>query len=250
MSDFSPSYRPLIVAHRGFSAFAPENTLAAFSAALEARADACECDLRLTKDHRLVVIHDETVDRTTSGSGRVADFTLEELQAFDAGAWKGDQFKGERVPAFEELLSLAKGKCRLFVELKEPATVEPAIDLVRRYDCQDQVTFIAFDFDVCRLLRQRAPEIPVGFLFVPEHHSREANFELIQRALEAHLSGLDLHYAGLTPELHRFARERMLPVWAWTVDEPAQLRALAAAGVDGITTNDCALALKVLQQAP
>src|SRR5436309_263912 len=114
----TPGAPPFIVAHRGASALAPENTLAAFRRALEAGAPAVECDVHLTADGAPIVIHDARVDRTTNGTGEVASLTLAALRALDAGGWFDPRFAGERLPTLEETLAIAAGRSRVFVELK------------------------------------------------------------------------------------------------------------------------------------
>lgn len=124
-----------IIAHRGSSADRPENTLAAYRRAIEAGADAIEIDLRLTKDGHLVSLHDDTLDRTTDGSGPVESITLAEVRKLDAGAWFGPEFKGERVPTFPEILKLARGRILVFLDLKDgdDAYAHQVVEDVRRW---------------------------------------------------------------------------------------------------------------------
>src|SRR6266704_6290544 len=116
----APLRRPLRIAHRGASARAPENTLAAFAEAVRLGANAIELDVHLTADGVPVVIHDGTVDRTTNGRGEVAAMTLKDLRRLDAGAWFSSRFRGERIPTLEESLEFARGRCAMNVEIKEP----------------------------------------------------------------------------------------------------------------------------------
>src|SRR3954468_3765636 len=109
-----------IVAHRGASGYAPENTIAAFDKAVEMNADYIEIDVQRSQDGKLVVIHDQTVDRTTNGTGNVKDLTFQQLNRLDAGSWKGIQFTGEKIPAFEEILDRYYGKIGILIELKSP----------------------------------------------------------------------------------------------------------------------------------
>ncbi|WP_368900972.1 glycerophosphodiester phosphodiesterase [Oceanobacillus oncorhynchi] len=108
------------IAHRGASGHAPENTMAAFEKAFEMKADYIEIDVQMTKDGELIAIHDTTVNRTTNGTGSVGDYTLEEIQQLDAGSWFGQQFAGERIPTFEEVIDTYRGKMGLLIELKSP----------------------------------------------------------------------------------------------------------------------------------
>src|SRR5512143_1091036 len=113
-----PRSQPLVIAHRGSAAYAPENTLAAFQLAAEQGADAIELDVDLTRDGHMVIMHDATIDRTTDGHGRVGDLTLEELRRVDAGAWKDAAFQGERVPLLEEVFEAVGQRLLINVEIK------------------------------------------------------------------------------------------------------------------------------------
>ncbi len=118
-----------ILAHRGASAYAPENTMAAFKKAIEMNADGIELDVHLSKDGYIVIIHDERVDRTTDGKGEVKDFSLDELKKLDAGSWFSDEYKGEKIPTLEELLSLIKNtEIYLNIEIKAGYRVYPDIE--------------------------------------------------------------------------------------------------------------------------
>src|SRR3954452_5816424 len=107
-----------IIAHRGASGYAPENTIAAFDKALEIKTDYIEIDVQRSKDGKLVIIHDHKVDRTTNGTGYVRDLTYEQLKRLDAGSWNGPQFSGEKIPSFEEILDRYHGKIGILIELK------------------------------------------------------------------------------------------------------------------------------------
>lgn len=138
----------LNIAHRGASAYAPENTFAAFDRALELNVSHVEMDVHLTRDGHIVVIHDDRVDRTTDGTGSVAERTLAELRALDAGSWFGAKFTGERIPTLDEVLQRYKDRLYLHIEIKaRPAATGLAsrtVDLVRRHGVSDSVTIISF----------------------------------------------------------------------------------------------------------
>lgn len=124
----SSGRRPLIVAHRGASAMAPENTLAAFRAAVELGADAIELDVQRTADGQLIVMHDPTVDRTTDGRGPLAAHSLAALKALDAGGWFGPQFAGERLPTLQEAVNVIEEKAGLFIEIKQGPVFDDSIE--------------------------------------------------------------------------------------------------------------------------
>lgn len=124
LGAYSRGGRPLLCGHRGSRAHAPENTLAGFARAAELGADLIELDVRLTRDGALAIIHDATVDRTTNGTGRVADLSWQEMRALDAGIRHGEAFQGERVPSLDEVLAWARGRVYLAVEVKEPVPLQ------------------------------------------------------------------------------------------------------------------------------
>jgi glycerophosphoryl diester phosphodiesterase len=166
--------RVTVVAHRGASAYAPENTMAAFERARQLGADAIELDVHLTADDRLVVHHDDTLDRTTTGSGYVRDRTWHEIASLSAGAWYADSFANERVPLLEEALAWAKEKgMPLSIELKRPNAALgraaypdlPArvLELVKQYDLSHSVLLFSDDHGAVREVRELAPDIATSF---------------------------------------------------------------------------------------
>jgi glycerophosphoryl diester phosphodiesterase len=239
---------PLVVAHRGASGLAPENTLAAFRLALEQHAPAVECDVHLSADYVPVVIHDGRVDRTTSGSGAVASLTAAQIQMLDAGAWFGRQTAGERVPRLEEVLALCAGRARVFVELKPgsgPTLAERALNNVERVP-QVETAVISFDPDLVREVARRRPDLPLGFL-VRERSVRQHGPEpAVQATLACGAGFIAPHHKAASDALVALAHGAGLPVSVWTVDDPVDVRRLAALGVDAITTNRPEVALAVL----
>jgi len=229
---------PKIIAHRGASAHAPENTLAAFALALEHHADGFELDVMLTKDKQLVVIHDDTVDRTTNGSGRVMDMTLDQLQQLDAG-------DGERIPTLEEVFEQFGGKCLINIELKNYKSIFDALpikvaEMVKVYDLAASVIISSFNpFNMSRF-RRRLPEAVLGLITFP-NTARHWIWRFFKfDALHPHVKDVD---AGLVSAAH--ARNRQVNVW--TVDDPEDIRRLAALDVDGIITNDPKRARQALE---
>jgi glycerophosphoryl diester phosphodiesterase len=136
----------IVIAHRGASSYAPENTFAAFDLAIRMGVHHIELDVEATSDGHIVVIHDDTVDRTTDGSGPVTNHTLAALQALDAGSWFGARFAGERIPVFDEVLDRYKGRVHIHTEIKgrAPYLSQRTADLVRQHDMVDQVTITSF----------------------------------------------------------------------------------------------------------
>ena len=156
------------VAHRGASSYAPENTFAAYDKALAMGVNHVELDVQLTRDEQIVVIHDDTVDRTTDGQGRVADFTLAELRALDAGGWFSAEYEGERIRSFGETLEHYKGRLHFHVEIKQReiagGLARRTIDMVRGYGLTDSVTITSFRKEWLEEAAAYDSELPKGWL--------------------------------------------------------------------------------------
>ncbi len=224
-----------VVAHRGASGHAPENTLAAFRRGVELGARFMETDLHLSRDSRLVAIHDETLDRTTNGQGPVHALKLAELRELDAGSWYDPRFAGERIPTLEEILSFARETDVVFyLEIKPGGAwgIEHALVGALR-DAQEAARAVLLSFDASTLaaLRRLEPTLMTGFLF-----SRSAD-GAVKRALEVGARQLAPRGDLVSSELVRQARRVDLQVVTWTINEPDHMRVLAATGVDGIMTD-------------
>jgi glycerophosphoryl diester phosphodiesterase len=229
----------LNIAHRGASGHAPENTLAAFRIAVEMGARFIETDLQLTRDARIVAMHDPTVDRTTGGSGRVGKMTLAELRGLDAGAWflsnDGRSFKGERVPTLDEILQFAReADVSFYLELKATQMwgFEPALAGALKASGElARAVVISFDSAVLASVRQAEPLLMTGLLV--EQSKADAIEKVIGIGARQILPKAD----HLTPEFVRLAQQKGLTVVTWTVNEPEKMLEHIAAGVDGIITD-------------
>lgn len=166
-----------VVAHRGSRTRAPENTMASFRAALEDGAKIFELDVSETSDLRSVVHHDDTLDRTTNGTGKVSDHTFEEVRSLDAGSWFDPQFAGEKVPSLEEVLGWAKDKIHVDVEIKKhtatPEYADRLLDIINEQGMAEQVTVTSFNADFIENLERQKPELNTGLLIAP-HKSLKA----------------------------------------------------------------------------
>lgn len=229
---------PKILAHRGASAHAPENTMAAFQLAYDQGADGIELDVMLTKEGQVVVIHDDTVDRTTDGSGKVRDMTLEHLQSLDAG-------DGQRIPTLGEVLERFGGRFLINIELKNYISMLDALplkvlDLLKTQHVDASVLLSSFNpFNLLRIHR-RLPQVEVGLITQPKMAERWIWRLFPHDALHPHFSDVDQQ---LVSSLH--ADHRKINVW--TPDDPAEIRRLALLGVDGIITNYPQRAQEVLE---
>jgi glycerophosphoryl diester phosphodiesterase len=234
--------RPLIIAHRGDSAHRPENTLASFASALEVGATLVELDVQLTADGQVVVIHDPTLDRTTSGRGDVRRMTLAEVRQVSAGYPErfGDAFAGERVPTLAEVLALLRERARVMIEIKAESVTDDAeggieartVAEVRRLGMGDRVALISFDARALIHCRSLAPEMTRGHLF-----GRASADEMLAAARSAGCSILMPHKSQLGNGLATRVHDAGLKLATWVVDEPEELKRLAGFGLYGVGSN-------------
>ncbi|MFD0889497.1 glycerophosphodiester phosphodiesterase, partial [Streptosporangium algeriense] len=234
-----------VVAHRGASAYAPENTVVAFELAREQHADLFELDVQESRDHELVVVHDTTLTRTTDiervfpgrSPWRVGDFTLAEIRRLDAGSWFAAKYRDERVPTLGEALRAMDGSgLGLLLEIKAPHLypgVERRVaDELRRnpaWLAPGRLIVQSFDWDSMRTFHRIMPQVPVGLLGTPPA-SRLAELAGFARQINP-------PYGDLTPGYVRNVHDRRMEVFTWTVDDRAAMRRVISQGVDGVITN-------------
>ncbi|GAA0547669.1 glycerophosphodiester phosphodiesterase [Actinomadura livida] len=247
--NFWPSKKIANVAHRGASAYAPENTLAAVRLARRQGADVFEIDVQQTKDRKLVLMHDTTLARTTNvekvfpkrAPWRVSDFTLAEIRRLDAGSWFGARYKRERVPTLASVLrAMSGGRIGMLLEIKSPA-LYPGIEkriaaaLRRspswlRFDPSERRLAVqSFDWGSVRRFHAEMPRVPVGLLGTPKAA------DLPRLALFA--DQINPTYGSLTASYVRRVHAARMDVLTWTLNDPRQMRRAAQLGVDGIITN-------------
>jgi glycerophosphoryl diester phosphodiesterase len=215
---------PKIMGHRGAPRDEPENTRRSFARALALGVAAVELDVQLTKDGRLAVIHDETLDRTTNGKGPVRDFTLAELQQLDAG-------RGEPVPSLEEIFDLVQGKAHLVVELKQPEAGPALLRFFQEHRAFDHAQVISFWHPAVKALKAQEPRLNTGVLMV----GCPADPVGLARAAQA--DALILQYAYVTPELVAAAHSQGLLVYVWNIDDIETLKPYLSMNLDGIGSN-------------
>src|SRR5580692_1404633 len=224
-----------IIGHRGASGHAPENTLAAFKKAVALGATFIETDLQLSRDARFVAIHDDTVNRTTNGQGSVHGFTLAEIRKLDAGSWFGSEYAGERIPTLEEILEFSKKNDVVFyLELKPSGSwggEHALIGALRESGEVARVVVISFDPAILASLRKIEPTLMTGVLYDGQLD------DPLTSAVEVGARQLAVRGDLVTPAMIVEARKRDLQVVCWTVNHPAHIRLLIAAGVDGIMSD-------------
>ena len=214
----------LKISHRGASAYEPENTLRAIKQALGYAVDMVEIDVRETKDGQIMVIHDETLERTTNGRGYVHQMTYNELSKLDAG-------KGERIPTLQEVIDLVKGRVGLVVELKGSGTTDKVARILAENNFADQTLVTSFIHPAVKRIKELNPQLRTGVIF------RSAPIKPSQLALDANANALFPYYKYVTTQMIEDAHGNYLTVNVWTVDTREEIEYYVRMGVDGVVTN-------------
>lgn len=225
-----------IIAHRGASYLAPENTIASAKLAWELGADAVEVDVHLSRDNRVMVIHDENTKRTCNGKKtlNIEDTPSIILRDLDAGIWKGEEFKGEKIPFLEEILETVPENKTLVVELKSNEKILPALSRVLEdYEKRNQIVFISFGWKTILKTRKAFPNNKCYWLSSLKPGLKKR----MEDAAKKGLDGVNLKHSLIDEEIMTLAKQLDLEVLTWTVDNPAEAKRLTDMGVSGITTN-------------
>lgn len=245
-----------IIAHRGGANLAPENTLAAFKNAIRLGVDMIEIDVHLSKDGHIIVIHDFTLDRTTTGKGKIADLTLAEIRKCDAGIKFDKKFRGEKVPTLEETMELLNGKTGLLIEIKKdrdeqyPGIEKKVVDLIHRYDAKSWVIVQSFNKYAILQTKKLDPGITTFYLAGRDFDSLYSDIagqlkagEKIVREFE----GIAPHYSQLNDEKVKTLQKAGYEIFTWTVDKPADMKKVIGWKVNGIITNSPDKLMELLQ---
>jgi glycerophosphoryl diester phosphodiesterase len=234
-----------VVGHRGASGYAPETTIASYRMAIQMGADYVETDVHRSRDGVFVAIHDADVGRTTNGKGFVADHTLAELKALDAGSWFNNVFPekarpeyiGLRVPALQEVMDVVQeGSAGLFIEIKDPERYQPDLEsallaLIRSSPMENRTRVLSFSADSLRKIKELDASVPTVFLVA------KPNENPVQATLEIPANELGILHTQLTAALVEEAHRSGIVISVWTVDHPEDMKRMIALGVDRITTN-------------
>lgn len=239
--------KPIIFAHRGASMYAPENTIEAFQLALQQGAEAIELDAKLTQDGEIVVIHDQTLERTTSGAGKVREYTLEQIRQLDAGSFFDLSFHHARVPALEEVLETFGKKIYINIELTNYASIydelpEKVAALIQKMGLEDYVLCSSFNPIALQRIKRLLPQIPIGLL------TMRGSFGALARSLFTKtISFQSLHpeKSDVTYKLLNTWQKRNKKIFVYTVNEASEMEKLFRMGVDGIFTDDPLKALEI-----
>jgi glycerophosphoryl diester phosphodiesterase len=250
MADSNSINSLQIIAHRGASFIAPENTQASFNLAYKMGAPAAECDVYLTKDNQIMIMHDKSAKRTGGVDVNMAQTDSNTLSKIDVGSWKSPDYKGEKIPFLKDVIqSIPQGK-KLVIEVKSGVEILPYLhELITKSNKADQLEIISFDFDVAAGCKKLMPDIPVYWLIWSDNDKQTKqpiphSFENIDKAKSVELDGIDASYAGVTKEFTDKIHSAGMKLYVWTVDDINDAQKLKNIGVDGITTNKPDIMLK------
>lgn len=239
---------PIWIAHRGASAYAPENTLAAFQEALDRGAAMIELDVHLSQDGQVVVIHDATLARTTSGTGAVRDYPWSALRELDAGSWFDPEFADQRIPLLQEVLGLIAGKSRVLIELKWPESgaypglEDSVLAIIDRYQARPWCEIQSFDAGIVRRFRSLAPEMTIQKLIfldlplLPGHIDRQWQWTEGSQ-FDADIDGINPSILFLSPRLVNRIHTQGKRVYVYTANRKLQQEKCRRLGVDGIISD-------------
>jgi len=214
-----------VLGHRGAPAYEPENTLASFKKAIELGVDQIELDLRFSKDSKLVVIHNEKLDRTTNGKGFVREFTLTELKKLDAG-------KGEKIPTLQEVIDLIRDKgIFLQIELKESNMQRHLLDLIQKNNLEERVMVISFLHEELRKIKELNPKIKTGILI------GQKSIDPLERLRQVRADAVSMRHTLVNKRLVERLHQNNIELTVWVVNEPRDVRRAIELGVDIIGTD-------------
>jgi glycerophosphoryl diester phosphodiesterase len=239
------------IAHRGGAHLAPENTLAAFRNACTLPVDTVELDVQMSRDERLIVIHDNTVERLTNGTGNILDLDFAYLRSLNAAThFPGGWPEPEQIPTLQEVLVLIRGHLRAQIEIKfskrdglyghYPRIAEAVVAEIEAAAMHDQVFVISFDWETLVTVKKLAPAIPTGALVSREwwaSQSSEPLKRVCDQALSRGCSWICLDYRLCTPDVPEVVHQHGLQLGLWTVDTLVDLRAFSQQGVDALTSD-------------
>ncbi|MCM8818322.1 MAG: glycerophosphodiester phosphodiesterase [Candidatus Omnitrophica bacterium] len=229
----------IVVGHRGFSGKYPENTILSFKKAVELGVDFIELDVWETKDGKIIVIHDDRLDRTTNGTGLIKDMTYKEIKKYDAGVKFG--FPGERVPLLDDVFEEIGDKVKILIEIKG-CDINKLIKLIKKYKMEEKVIVGSFNFEYLKKIRKKIPEIPSALIsgFVP--------YDYLKECIKLGIRKLDIEFHHLDKEIVKNLISMGFLVNTWTPNSEEDLRKVISYGVQFITTDRPDLLIKIKKE--
>lgn len=234
---------PIIIAHRGASGKAPENTLASVNKAWQLDSDAVEVDVHLSADNRIMVIHDANTARTSGENMLVRDSSSDELGKLDVGSFKSGEFAGEKIPFLKDIIETIPADKKLFVEVKSSRKILPFLKkVIEQSGKADNIAIISFNMELLDRAKTQMPDIPMYWLVYPEKNQETDKLQpydasLIDKVVKSGLDGLDVYHRVLTENYVRNTHAAGLDVYVWTVNDREIIEKMYDIGVDGITTD-------------
>ena len=224
-----------VVGHRGAAGVVPENTLKGFRYAIKLGVDSAECDVHLTRDEQLIVMHDETVDRTTNASGRIGELDFATIRSLDAG-------DREQVPTLDEVLMTVQGRVQLLCELKGEGVEDAAVATVLARGMESEVVFTSFDMARIAKVKQREDHLQIGAIF------GDPTDEDMASAMGLGVKGIGIHYRNLCLRMVEQVLDAGLDLRAWNPDTLREQKAMIALGVTGVGTNRPDILVRYLKE--
>ncbi|GET34547.1 glycerophosphoryl diester phosphodiesterase [Prolixibacter bellariivorans] len=240
-----------VIGHRGDGGSAPENTLAAIEKGIQAGANMLEIDVHETRDGVVCVMHDERVNRTTNGQGKIKDLTWDEIRQLDAGSWFNAKYRGEQVPSLEQVIEHIDGRAQLLIEIKKgtpyyPQIEEKVVSLIRKHQAESWCVVQSFHMDILQHIHQLDPNIrlqKLAFFAIPAlGFSFDLSFHSFHPEQESFIESYNLNYLFVTKKLIRQLHQEGKKINVWTADSPGVIRKMVNMGVDGVITNHPELA--------
>lgn len=238
---FKEFTKPMVIAHRGASSSAPENTLSAFKKAIDIGATMIELDVRKTKDEELVVIHNSTLNKTSNGKGLVSSYRLDELKKFDMGGWFKPEFKGEKLPTLKEVLDLCKDKILLDIEIKSFNIEEKIIKLINEAGMGSKVIITSFIYNILKKIKKIDNKIKTGIIVLTGYSLRGIRKKRLNIDAVVPHGGL-----FLSKNLVDMAHKEGLDVYVWTLNKYVWIKRALKFGVDGIITNHPEIVMQMI----
>lgn len=232
----------VIIAHRGASAYYPENTMIAFKKAVEMGAEMIELDVTMSKDGVPVVFHDVKLNQHTNGNGQLSNYTLNELKKLDAGSWFDKQYSDQQIPTLNDVLKFASGTIALNIEIKPEAVSDniengieqKALQLVKKYEMENHVLFSSFDYRALRHLKELDPEIPVALLYKKKQSRKLLPHQLVEKY---QVDAFNCSFRQLKKKWIADLHEHQIPSFIYTVNSKNRMHKLIENGVTGIFTD-------------
>lgn len=231
-----------VIAHRGASAYYPENTMSAFRAAVEMKADMIELDVLLSKDDIPVVFHDAKLNKRSNGKGLVSNYSFEELRKLDAGSWFHSKFRGEKIPSLKEVLEFTKDKVLVNIEIKteavsdktEEGIVELVLDMVKELEIEDQIIISSFDYRVMERVRARNSEIKLALLYEKKQSGKRNPVQLVK---DYNVDAFNFGKRYLSDGWIKQLNENGIPFFVYTVNDEDTMREIIRSGAKGIFSD-------------